>query len=499
MDIGEEKSGLRKIPGAKESTEGALTGRLTDDEDMLSAVFKDCSDIMFHPFQTMSGTSFLCVYCQGLCDTERLERQVLAPLEAGETGVLDVSAERSSRYVYARDNKLQEAPVASLEVIHSLEQAVQGILDGQALVIKEGTSAAVLYSLHKSLSRTPEEPAAESTVRGARDGFTESLQMNSSLLRMRLKTPSFKQWVLTMGSSTNTKVLLVYIEGVIKPSLLNEVRDRLQRLNISKVLESQNIEEGIIDQRFSPFPQMLATERPDVVVSNLLEGRFAILIEGTPFTLIAPVTLFTMLQSPEDYYQNMYMSVFVRWLRYLFFMLSLLLPSAYVAVTTFHQEMIPTVLLLSIARAREEIPFPALIEALIMELSFEALREAGVRLPRQVGSAVSIVGALIIGQAATSAGIVSAPMIIIVAITGIASFMIPRYAMSTSTRLLRFPIMLLAGTMGLTGVMLGLIVIVIHLSSLRSFGTPYLAPITPSSAEGMKDVWWRSPPWRRAR
>ncbi|MNE51489.1 Spore germination protein A1 [compost metagenome] len=206
-----------------------------------------------------------------------------------------------------------------------------------------------------------------------------------------------------------------------------------------------------------------------------------------------------MLQSPEDYYQNMYMSLFVRWLRYFFYVLSLLLPSAYVAITTFHQEMIPTVLLLSIARAREEIPFPALVEALIMEISFEALREAGVRLPKQVGSAVSIVGALIIGQAATSAGIVSAPMIIIVAITGIASFMIPRYAASLTTRLMRFPMMLLAGTLGLIGVMLGIILIVIHLSSLRSFGTPYLSPAAPTFSQRLKDVWWRPMSWSKNR
>lgn len=318
--------------------------------------------------------------------------------------------------------------------------------------------------------------------------------MNMSLLRKRLKTPALKIHTRNMGDRTNTSISLVYMEGIIDPKLVKEVETRLGDLKLRDVLESQYIEEGIVDQRYSPFPQMIATERPDVVVSNLLEGRFAILVDGTPFTLIAPVTIFSMLQSSEDYYQNVFMSVFVRWLRYIFFVLSMLLPSAYVAITTFHQEMIPTVLLLSIARAREEIPFPALVEALIMEIAFEALREAGVRLPKQVGSAVSIVGALIIGQAATSAGIVSAPMIIIVAITGIASFMIPRYAASIATRLLRFPMMFLAGTLGLTGVMLGVILVVIHLSSLRSFGTPYLSPVAPTMAKELKDVWWRPSP-----
>ncbi|MEO2213313.1 spore germination protein [Paenibacillus amylolyticus] len=452
-----------------------LTGQLVIDQEMLRSVFAGCSDVIFHTFQTACLTSALCVYCVGVCDTERLERQVLTPLQ--ETGI-----------------KAAQVPLASVKQVETTTQAVQAIFEGEALLLLDGSIGGTTYPLYQAANRSTEEPLAESTVRGARDGFTESLTMNMSLLRKRLKTPVLKIHTRNMGDRTNTSISLVYMEGIIDPKLVKEVETRLGDLKLRDVLESQYIEEGIVDQRYSPFPQMIATERPDVVVSNLLEGRFAILVDGTPFTLIAPVTIFSMLQSPEDYYQNVFMSVFVRWLRYIFFVLSMLLPSAYVAITTFHQEMIPTVLLLSIARAREEIPFPALVEALIMEIAFEALREAGVRLPKQVGSAVSIVGALIIGQAATSAGIVSAPMIIIVAITGIASFMIPRYAASIATRLLRFPMMFLAGTLGLTGVMLGVILVVIHLSSLRSFGTPYLSPVAPTMAKELKDVWWRPSP-----
>ncbi|WP_145407679.1 spore germination protein [Paenibacillus xylanexedens] len=456
------------------SEQTLLTGKLIEDEATLRTEFAGCSDVIFHSFRTACHTSALCVYCVGLIDTDRLERQVLEPLIAMK-----------------RNAESSQVPMSSSKTILAISQAGQAVMEGQALILIDGEVPGTIYPLYQVPSRTPEEPAAESTVRGSRDGFTESLSTNLSLLRMRIKTPALKLQMRTMGEFTGTQVTLAYVEGIIQPQLLQEVEARLAQLKIQDVLESQYIEEGIIDQRFSPFPQMIATERPDVVTSNLLEGKFALLIDGTPFSLIAPVTLFSMLQSPEDYYQNMFMSVFVRWLRYIFYALSLLLPSAYVAITTFHQEMVPTVLLLSIAKAREEIPFPALVEALIMEISFEALREAGIRLPKQVGAAVSIVGALIIGQAATTAGIVSAPMIIIVAITGIASFMIPRYAASIAARLLRFPIMLMAGTLGLIGVMLGVILIVIHLSSLRSFGTPYLSPATPTSAQKLKDVWWR--------
>lgn len=457
-----------------------LTGDLAIDEETLRAVFTDCSDVIFHSFETAGFTSALCVYCVGLCDTERLERQVLTPVQ--EIGM-----------------EAAQVPLSSVKTVETSKEAAEAILEGEALLLLEGSNVATTYPLYKAANRSTEEPLAESTVRGARDGFTESLATNLSLVRKRLKTPALKFRTRTVGESSNTSIALAYVEGIIDASLVTEVEQRLDRLRVRDILESQYIEEDIIDQRFSPFPQMIATERPDVVASNLMEGRFAILVDGTPFTLVAPVTLFSMLQSPEDYYQYVFMSVFLRWLRYVFYVLSLLLPSAYVAITTYHQEMIPTVLLLSIARAREEIPFPALVEALIMEIAFEALREAGVRLPKQVGSAVSIVGALIIGQAATTAGIVSAPMIIIVAITGIASFMIPRYSASISTRLLRFPIMILAGTLGLIGVMLGIILIVIHLSSLRSFGAPYLSPVAPTNAKGLKDLWWRPAPWNKPR
>lgn len=457
-----------------------LSGRLVMDEETLRSVFADCADIVFHPFDTACSISAICVYCVGLCDTERLERQVLTPLQ--EIGI-----------------EAAQVPMASVKTVETPSQAVQAILEGEALLLLEGSTVGVTYPLYKAANRSTEEPLAESAVRGARDGFTESLPTNLSLLRKRIKTPALKLLTRTVGERSNTSITLAYMEGIIEPKLVEEVQKRLDKLRVRDILESQYIEEDIVDQRLSPFPQMIATERPDVVASNLLEGRFAILVDGTPFTLIAPVTLFSMLQSPEDYYQYVFMSVFLRWLRYLFYALSMLLPSAYVAITTYHQEMIPTVLLLSIAKAREEIPFPALVEALIMEIAFEALREAGVRLPKQVGSAVSIVGALIIGQAATTAGIVSAPMIIIVAITGIASFMIPRYAASIATRLLRFPIMILAGTLGLIGVMLGIILVVIHLSSLRSFGTPYLSPLAPTIANEVKDVWWRPSPWNKPR
>ena len=229
------------------------------------------------------------------------------------------------------------------------------------------------------------EPDAEPVIRGPREGFIETLRVNTSLLRRKIRHPLLKMKQMDIGGYTETQVIVAYIEGFADSTLVDEVTNRLKRIKIDGILESGYIEEMIQDYPFSPFPQLLTTERPDVAAACLLEGRVVILIDGTPITLIAPCTFASLLQAPEDYYNHFYISTFIRWLRYLFFFIALLAPSAYVAILTFHQEMLPTSLLLTIAQSREQIPFPALVEAFIMEITFEALREAGVRLPKQVG------------------------------------------------------------------------------------------------------------------
>jgi len=290
--------------------------------------------------------------------------------------------------------------------------------------------------------------------------------------------------------------MITYIQDLSDETLIEEITQRIKRIDIDGILESGYIEELIQDNSYSPFPQVLVTERPDTAVSNLLEGRVVIVVDGTPFVLIAPTTFYSLFQSGEDYYHHFVISTATRWLRLIFLFISLLLPSLYVAVITYHQEMVPTKLLLTMVDSREAIPFPALVEALLMEITFEGLREAGLRLPKQVGAAVSIVGALVIGQAAVAAGLVSDPMVMVVALTGIASFTIPRYNIAIPFRLLRFPIMLLAGTFGFIGIMMGLLAIIIHLSTLRSFGVPYLSPLAPMKRRDMKDTLIRAPLWK---
>nr|WP_275983809.1 spore germination protein [Paenibacillus hamazuiensis] len=283
------------------------------------------------------------------------------------------------------------------------------------------------------------------------------------------------------------------MEGYAAPGVVEEIKKRLTQIEMDSIVGSGYIEEFISDHPYSPFPVTRSTERPDAAAASLISGKVALLVNGTPMTLLMPVTFWYGFQSVEDYYTNFIFATMLRWLRFIFAFFAMVLPAVYVAVTTFHQEMIPTSLALSLANAREVVPFPAMMEILIMEVTFEALREAGVRLPRPVGQTISIVGALVIGQAAVQAGIISAPIIIVVAMTGIASFLIPHTSMSQAFSIMRFPMVICGGMFGLYGVSAGVIALLIHISMMSSFGVPYLWPLAPFNRTGLEDVLVRAP------
>ncbi|CAN7592075.1 spore germination protein [Paenibacillus sp. LjRoot56] len=453
---------------------------------ILQTMYENCPYVVFHKFLISGKINAVLIYIEGLSDKNMIDEYVLAPL----TDSTSVGQENIETLLQ------KKISLSNQKKIKSIDEVVEQIFEGSPVLLIDNESQGIALNLAKWEKRSIEEPMAEPIIRGSREGFTETLSVNMSLLLRRIKTPLFKMNQIKVGRYTKTKIIVAYIDGLADPTLVREVMNRLERIELDGVLESAYIEEMIEDNPYSPFPQILTTERPDSVAANLLEGRVTILVDGTPFAIVAPTTLFSLLQSPEDYYQSFMFVTMLRWLRYIFVGIALLAPSAYVAVLTYHQEMVPTTLLLSISKSREEIPLPAFFEALLMEVTFEALREAGIRLPKQVGAAVSIVGALVIGQAATAAGLVSSPMVMIVAITGIASFMIPHYNVGISLRMLRFPMMILAGMMGFLGLILGVITMVIHLCTLRSFGVPYLSPLSPMEARDMKDVFIRAPWWK---
>lgn len=397
-----------------------LKQSVSANEEVLRQVFENCSDIVFRPIIIDSQNKILFIYIDGLIDTKVVEQVVLKPMmfEGLPSGVKSVDW-------VGEIIQNQLIAVSQVKTISKVREVIEAVLKANVVILTEGESQALVADLKGFEKRGIEEPAAEISVRGPRDGFTETIRVNTSLIRRRIRSQKLKMEPYSIGELSQTDVVIAYIEGIAPDSVLDEVRQRVKRIQIDGVLESAFIEEFIEDQPFSPFPQIQNTERPDAVCASLLEGKVAILVDNTPFVLIVPMTFWTGLQAAEDYYERSIYTTFVRWIRLILINISLFLPSLYVAITTFHPKLIPTNLLISIAAAREGIPFPAVIEALMMEFLFEGLREVWVRLPKPVGSAVSIVGALVIGQAAVQAGIISAPLVIVVATTGIASFAFP--------------------------------------------------------------------------
>ncbi|MDK2817398.1 MAG: spore germination protein [Moorella sp. (in: firmicutes)] len=469
-----------------------LTAELKLNLEQLQRIFAKCSDVVNRDFylgQTIKAALF---YIDGLADKKLIEDTLMRTLQQAPPQLARDLADKTRDLAAVMETVM---PMTDVAVVDNMGAVVKHVLDGDTVLLLDGYNKGLALSTRSWEHRAIDDPITESVVRGPRESFIESLRTNTALLRRRLKTPSLKMELVCLGRYTMTNIVITYIEDLADPAVVREVRQRLERIQIDGILESAYIEELIEDNPTSPFPQIDHTERPDKVVAALLEGRVGILVDNTPFALIVPTLFIQFIQSSEDYYERYYLSSFLRLGRFIALNVALLLPAFYVAASTFHQEMLPTNLLIRLASQREGIPFPAVVEALIMELSFELLREAGVRLPRQVGQAVSIVGALVIGEAAVSAGLVSPAMVIVVALTGISSFALPSFAMAITLRLLRFIMLVLAGTLGFYGIMLGLLAILVHLNTLRSFGVPYLAPVTPWNFSDFKDVLIRTPRW----
>ncbi|MBR0008664.1 MULTISPECIES: spore germination protein [Bacillus] len=475
---------LQLIKELEDNQDRPISPNLKENLENLTLLTEGCSDIVFRQFDFGNGLCGFIVYIEGIVKSEHIQDHALRPFLMHLT-------EQINEHEEALQNTLSISSVA-IETIMS--KVAASIIEGNAVLFADGHSKGLILNIKGGQRRSIEEPITESTIRGSREG-----RVNTALVRFRVKTFQLKMISFKIGTKTKTDVVLAYIDGLADPKVIDKAKKRIKKIKIDAVLESGYIEEFIEDDTYSPFPQLQYTERPDTVAAQLLEGRFAIFTDNTPFVLTGPITFWQLMQASEDYYERYLMSNLIRWLRYMFLFVALYLPAIYVAVITYHQDLMPTNLMFSVASAREPIPFPAIIEALIMEISFEALREAGVRLPKTIGQTVSILGALVIGTAAVEAGIVSAPMVIIVSLTGIASFTIPRFNLAISIRMLRFPLMFLASIFGIFGIMLGTIILVLHLCKLQSFGIPYLSGISPFKRDEVKDIFVRAPWWTMTR
>ncbi len=454
-----------------------------------------CQDLIIKEFQCLKRWPAALVYIDGLVDKQLLHGSIFPSLISEQEFDERIDGNEFIHYL------LHEVLIAGdVQRIDAMDRLFTDLLSGNVLLLLDGRPAAWKIGAVGREDRNIAEPQSQSVVRGPMEGFNENLRTNITLIRRRIKDPNL--WIDSreIGRVSKTDIAVMYIKNLADPEIVAEVGRRLDKIDIDAVLESGYIEEFIQDTRRSVFPTVYNSERPDTIAGALLEGRIAILVDGTPFVLVVPALFVHFFQSAEDYYQRADISTLLRLIRYLSFFIAMLAPSFYIAISTFHQEMLPTRLLISIAAQREGVPFPAFIEALLMELTYEILREAGVRIPKTVGQAVSIVGTLVIGQAAVEAGVVSAAMVIIVSITAISSYVIPENGLSISVRIIRFGLMALAASFGLYGVLIGLIMVTIHLTALRSFGVPYMSPFGPYIGNDLKDTLYRTPwPFMRTR
>lgn len=481
------------VPEAGEIIAKPISDSLEQNASDLRLLLANCSDAVFKEFCFGPAVQQrgMVVFFDGLVDKREIEFHLLKPL-VSELNLHHAQSEINHQDVLVR---IQHNVISMAEIkpVDTLQDVCHHIGSGDTILLIEGARQGLVAGTRSWEGRSVEAPENEVVVRGPKEAFTETLRFNTAMLRRRIKSTSFKIESLVIGRITKTDVVVCYIDSIAPPGLVADVKDRLNAIDIDGILDSGYLEEFLEENHHTIFPQVEYTEKPDRVCGHLLEGQVCIIVDGSPIALIVPTTFPRFWISSEDYYERYIASSLLRILRFCSMFIALLLPSLFVATLTYHQEMIPPALYQTIAATREGVPFPAFFEALILEFTFEMLREAGVRLPHAIGPAISIVGALIIGDAAVKAGLVSTPMVVVIAFTGIASFIVPSYNAGIAIRIARFGFLFAGGLMGLFGIMVLLLLLIIHMSSLRSFGLAYLSPAAPFNKREMTDIIVRRP------
>lgn len=460
-----------------------LGANLLDNMIHLRKLCQNSSDFLTRQIRVGSSTlQFLMM--EGMVSQQTMSEILLEPLlnqpfspDAQPGEIYDFIENRS---VLATDMK----------DVYTDEEVLRYMMSGFVVLLMDGLAKGVAFGMQGYNFRSISEPSNEVNERGSREGFTEPIRVNMSMVRRRVKSPALKFELFTLGKKSKTDICLVYMTDQVSSRLLREVRSRLRSIRLDMVLTSGYLQPFLEGKPWSLFSDVGTTERPDVLAAKINEGRIAVLVDGTPFALIVPYLFSENFQSLDDYAHRAYYASFIRMLKYISFAAAILLPALYVAIGSFHPELLPHALLFNIAAAEETTPFPLMIEALIIHFLYEIMREAGLRLPRAVGHAVSIVGALVIGDAAVTAGLIGAPMVLVVAATAIASFVVP--SLYEPVSVLRFVFIILGGSTGLYGIALGGLYLLVNLCSLNNFGAVYTSPITPLSLTGMRDTFIRT-------
>ncbi len=461
-----------------------LTTSLEENKTILRGVIGKNSDIVFRDIEMSGNIRATVVYVDGMTDKDAISQYIIKPLlHHGEKAKTLAPKALAEQVLYIPDIKAVQEAQGFLQTIYS----------GDCGLLVDGYVEGIVTDIKGFSTRGISEPATEMVVRGSREGFVENMKTNMSMIRRRIKTPNLAFEMMQIGTETETNVAIAYIRGLVPDRLIQEVKTRLNHIKIDSLLESGYIEQLTEDNPSSPFASIGNSEKPDKVVAKMLEGRVAIIADGTPFVLTVPMLFMENFQSAEDYYSRPYLASFIRCIRFLAFMIGVFAPAVYVAIVIYHHEVIPYKLMLNMWQAEANTPFNSGLSILLITILYEVVREAGVRLPRPVGAAISIVGGLVIGDMVVSAGLISAPVVIIVAFTAISMFVVD--AMTDAATVLRIGFIFLAWFFGFFGLFIGGLMLLVHLVSMESFGVPYLAPFAPFMRHEMRDTFVRAPLW----
>ncbi|MCD9024963.1 spore germination protein [Cohnella silvisoli] len=448
----------------------------------LECVFSDTPDLIMRKLRIkQTGEQAVLTYLDGLTDKISINQDVLRPLlfEAG-------SGEAGGELMMT---------VGHIEPQLNWSQIKLSILQGSSVLFVDGRSEAYSLDTKGWPQRAIEDPQLEASLKGAHQGFVETGEQNIALIRRYIPNRELKLKRLTVGQRGQTTVSVLYLEDVVNPNLLKRLIERIQQIDVDVIINTGELTEFIEDSPFSIFPQLISTERPDAAASQILQGRCVIVVDRSPSVLVTPVSFMSFFQNVDDYSTRWPISTFLRLLRLFAFFTAAFLPGIYIAVISYHFEIIPLKLLLTLGESRGQVPFPPFVEAIFMEITLEMLREAGIRLPAPVGQTVGIVGGIVIGQAVVQAGLISNIMVIIVSFTAISSFILPNFDMVAAARLIRFMLMVLATLFGFVGLIIGLMIMIGHLIALKSLGVPYGSPFAPVRFTDWKDTLVRVPLW----
>lgn len=466
-----------------------LDKSLYNNVSLFKNIFKNDETLIIREFENKRLKAAQCciIYLDGMVNTEIVNENIIQPVlrnDLSEDIESDNLLEELKKKVIVSNNVTLETEINKI---------VSSIIYGDTLFLLEGYDKALVISSKGWQTRSISEPDSAKVIRGPREGFTESIMVNLSLVRRKIKNPDLKFKFKEIGERTHTKTCICYIEGLAKESILSELKQRLDKIEIDGIVDSGYIQELIRDAPYTPFETVGSSERPDVIAAKLLEGRIALFVDGSPFVLTVPYLVVENFQANEDYYNNYIFSTMNRLIRGITSVTSVTIPAVYLSIVNFHQEMLPTPLLLSISASRKDIPIPTSVSLFLMLFIFDILREAGTRMPANVGQAVSIIGTIVLGQAAVEARLVSAPVLIITALTGITTLINMNFI--TATIIWRNLLLVGASFLGVYGFFMVLIVLYMNLMSIRSFGVPYMMNVTKAKNNDGQDAWIRAPWW----